>query len=67
MSSSRVLLVATVGFGLVVGLVLLAAFLGDRGSNGIQDTIQELLREHLLQSERRAQLGTLIEKKRRSY
>jgi signal transduction histidine kinase len=60
-SSSRVLFVAALGFSLVVGLVLLAAYLGYRGSTGIDDTVRELLREHLLQSERGAQLGTLIE------
>jgi signal transduction histidine kinase len=61
MSSSRVLLVTTLGFALVVGLVLLAAYLGYRGSNGIQDTVQELLKEQLVQSERGAQLGVMIE------
>jgi signal transduction histidine kinase len=44
-SRSRVLRISILGFGLVVGLVLLAAYLGYRGSDRIQDTAQTLIRE----------------------
>jgi signal transduction histidine kinase len=57
-----VLRVGAVGFALVVGLVLLAAYLGYRSSQEIQDTAKELLREHLVESERGAQLEALIVK-----
>jgi signal transduction histidine kinase len=60
MSGARVLRVAFVGFGLVVGLVLLAAFLGYRGSDRIQNTAQALVRENLIQSERGAQVEAII-------
>jgi signal transduction histidine kinase len=60
MSRARVLSVAIVGFALVVGLVLLAAYLGYSGSNRIQDTAQALVREHLVQSGRGAELEALI-------
>jgi signal transduction histidine kinase len=49
-----------VGFGLVVGLVLLAAFLGYRGSNAIQDTAETLVREQRSNSERGTALETRI-------
>lgn len=62
MSRARVLRVAIGGFGLVVGLVLLAAYLGYSGSNRIQDTAQELVRDHLVHSERGAQVEALIVK-----
>ncbi len=59
-SRKRVRLIAGAGFGLLVGLVLLAAFLGYRGSNRIQDTAQELVRDHLIHSPRGAELEALI-------
>jgi signal transduction histidine kinase len=62
MSRTRVLQIAVAGFGLVVGLVLLAAYLGYTGSNKIQDTAQELIRENLVQSARAAQVEVLIER-----
>lgn len=62
MSRRRVLQVSQGGFGLMVCLVLLAAFLGYSGSNRIQDTAQLLIRENLIQSERGAQLEALIER-----
>ena len=60
MSRGQVVKVALLGFGLVVGLVLLAAFLGYRGSDRIQNTAQALVREQLIQSERGAQVEALI-------
>lgn len=60
MSRARVLRIAVIGFALVVGLVLLAAFLGYRGSGRIQDTAQALVRENLIHSERGAQLEEAI-------
>lgn len=52
--------VALLGFALVVGFVLLAAILGYRGSDRIQDTAQALIRENLVQSERGAQVEAMI-------
>ncbi|MEZ5352492.1 MAG: sensor histidine kinase [Bryobacteraceae bacterium] len=60
MSRERVLWVAIAGFVLVVGLVLLAAWLGYRGSDRIQDAAHTLLQEHLIQTERGAQVEALI-------
>jgi len=60
MSRARVLSVAIVGFALVVGLVMLAAYLGYSGSNRIQDTAQALVREHLVLSGRGTELEALI-------
>ena len=62
MSRIRVVRVALIGFAFVVGFVLLAAYLGYRGSDRIQDTASALVREHLLQSERGMQLEAMIEK-----
>ena len=59
-SRDRVLRISLVGFGLVVGLVLLAAFLGYRGSHRIQNTAQTLIRENLVHSDRGAQVEGLI-------
>ncbi len=61
MSPRRVTNIALVGFGLLVGLVLLAAFLGYRGSVQIQETAQDLIREDPLRSGRAAQLEARIE------
>ena len=55
----RVLQVTTIGFALLVGLVLLAAYLGYRGSDEIQDTAQELVRQNLV-SARGAQIEAVI-------
>ncbi len=60
MSRAKVLRITLIGFAFIVGLVFLAAFLGYRRSDRIQDTAQTLVREHLIQSERGAQLEALI-------
>lgn len=49
------------GFGLLVGLVLLAAYLGYRGSDSIQETGHALVREHLLSTTREVDLERQIE------
>ena len=59
MSHRRVLYISLVGFGFLVGLVLLAGYLGYSGSDRIQDAAQALTREHGLQSDR----GTSLEGK----
>lgn len=60
-SRARVVRIALVGFGMVVSLVLLAAYLGYRGSDRIQETAQSLVREGLVQSDRAASLEARIE------
>ena len=60
MSRKRVMRVALTGFTLVVGFVLLAAYLGYRGSDEIQTTAKTLIREHLVQSERGTQVEAMI-------
>ena len=62
MSRKRVMRVALTGFTLVVGFVLLAAYLGYRGSDQIQTTAQSLIREHLVQSDRGTQVEAMIER-----
>ncbi|HUQ92543.1 MAG TPA: ATP-binding protein [Bryobacteraceae bacterium] len=62
MSSGRVMRAAFIGLGCVVALVLLAGYLGYRGSDRIQDAAQTLLREHLVHSDRGAQVEALIER-----
>lgn len=61
MSQRRVTWIALAGFGLLVGLVLLAAFLGYRGSVEIQSTAQDMIREDVIRSGRGAQLEARIE------
>jgi signal transduction histidine kinase len=60
MSRAGVLRVSLIGFAFVVGFVLLAAYLGYRGSDRIQNTAQELVREHLVDTRRGVQLEALI-------
>jgi signal transduction histidine kinase len=60
MSRTKVSRISIAGFGLVVGLVLLAAYLGYSGSQQIQGTAQTLIREHLVNTERGATLEALI-------
>jgi two-component system sensor histidine kinase UhpB len=48
------------GFTLLVGLVLLAAYLGYRGSDRIQDTAQSMVREQAWVSERAVALETRL-------
>ena len=62
MSRGRLLRIALIGFALVVGLVLTAAYLGYRGSDRIQNTAQSLVRDHLVQSERGAEVEAIIVK-----
>jgi signal transduction histidine kinase len=59
MSRAQVLRISLVGFGLVVGLVLLAAYLGYRGSDNIQDTAQAISRENFI----RTGVGSTLEAK----
>ncbi len=56
----RVLYISLLGFGLLVGLVSLAGYLGYSGSDRIQDAAQALVRENVLQSDRGAELEAKI-------
>lgn len=57
----RVLRGLTIGFGLVVVLLVAAVYVGYQGSRAIHDNARELVREHLLASPRGAELERLIE------
>ncbi len=61
MSRRRVLRVMVLGFGLAVLLVMGAAFIGYQGSQSIQLNAQVLVREHLVNSPRGAELEAQIE------
>jgi signal transduction histidine kinase len=50
------------GFGVMVLLVVGAAYIGYQGSRSIQDNAQDLVREHLVDSNRGAALEARIEK-----
>ena len=60
LSRTAVLRVSLVGFGLVVALVLLAAYLGYDRSNAIQDSAQSLVREHVVDTARGRELEAQI-------
>jgi signal transduction histidine kinase len=60
MSRERVLRTALIGFALVVGLVLVAGWVGYRGSERIQDAARDLVRDHLVESERGLQVEAMI-------
>jgi signal transduction histidine kinase len=60
MTRGQLLRIAIGGFSLVVGLVLLAAYVGYSGSNRIQLTAQELIRDNLVHTERGASVEALI-------
>ncbi len=66
MSRHRVLQVMFLGFGLVVLLVLAAAYVGYQGSLSIQHNAQELIRDHLVATGRGAALEAGIEEQSRS-
>lgn len=60
MSREHVLRAALIGFALVVGLVLAAAWLGYEGSARIQEAARGLVRDHLVESERGLQVEAMI-------
>src|SRR5215204_4680017 len=62
MSRQTVLRVMVLGFGLAVLLVIGAAYIGYQASESIQRNAQDLIREHLLNSERGAALEARIER-----
>ena len=62
MPRQTVLRIMILGFGLMVLLVVGAAYIGYQGSRSIQDNAQDLIREHLVDSNRGAALEARIEK-----
>jgi signal transduction histidine kinase len=61
MDRQTVLRTITIGFGLMILLVLAAAYFGYEQSRSIQDNAQDLVREHLVNSDRGAVLESKIE------
>lgn len=61
MTRKALLRVSVFGFGLLVILVLLAAYVGYTRSTAIQDSARALVREHLVNTARAAQLEARIE------
>ena len=61
MSRKAVLRVSMFGFGLLVALVLLAAYVGYTRSMAIQDSASALVREHLVDTARGTELEARIE------
>ena len=66
MSRKAVLRVSVCGFGLLVSLVLLAAYLGYTRSNAIQDSAGELAREHVVDTVRGLELESIIQQQTKS-
>jgi signal transduction histidine kinase len=62
MPRKAVLRIMILGFGLMVLLVVAAAYIGYQGSWSIQDNAQDLVREHLVNSSRGKALEASIEK-----
>lgn len=60
MPRAAIVRAAAIGFALMVSMVLLAAYVGYRGSGRIQDTAQTLIREQLVRSARGAEVESLI-------
>ena len=60
MPRTAIVRAAAIGFALMVTMVLLAAYVGYRGSGRIQDTAQTLIREQLVRSARGAEVESLI-------
>ncbi len=61
MPRRTLLRILILGFGLTVLLVLGAAYVGYRGSSSIRDSAQDLVREHIVDSNRGAALEQQIE------
>jgi signal transduction histidine kinase len=61
MTRQTILRIMIFGFGLMVFLVLAAAYFGYQGSNDIQDSAQNLVREGAVTPERGAKVATRIE------
>jgi signal transduction histidine kinase len=61
MPRQTVLRIMVLGFGLMVLLVLGAAYVGYQGSRAIRDSAQDLVREHVVDSSRGAALEARIE------
>ncbi len=66
MSRRALLRVSVFGFGLLVTLVLLAAYLGYTRSHAIQNSAGALVREHLVDTARGAELKSQIEEETRT-
>lgn len=67
MPRRTLLRILVLGFGLTVLLVLGAAYVGYQGSRSIRDTAQDLVREHIVDSNRGAELVQRIEEESRDF
>jgi signal transduction histidine kinase len=63
MPRQTVMRIMMLGFGLMVLLVVGAAYVGLQGSRDIRDSAQDLIREHIVDSKRGAALESRIEKR----